>query len=58
MLESLKRISLGVLITSCVLVVVYLFGKFRHFIEAKLNNGKEFFLIHAWSEHSYKPDID
>ena len=58
MFESLKRISFGALIVSCVLVVVYLFGEFRHFIEVKFNNGKEFFLIDVWKDRSYKPDIN
>lgn len=58
MFESLKRISFGALIVSCVLVVVYLFGEFRHFIEVKFNNGKEFFLIDVWSNRAYKSEIN
>ena len=58
MFESLKRLSFGALIVSCVLVVVYLFGSFRHFIETQFNNGKEFFLIYLWLDRPYKPDID
>lgn len=60
MFESLKRISLGALITSCVFVVVYLFGVFRHYLEAKFNGGKEFSFVTSgrFREWTYKPDID
>ena len=54
MFESLKRISLGALIVSCVLVVIYLFGVFRHYLEEKFNGGTEFFVI-AWRSRDQMP---
>lgn len=54
MFESLKRISLGALIVSCVLVVIYLFGVFRHYLEEKFNGGNEYFVI-AWHSRDQMP---
>lgn len=54
MLESLKRISFGALIASCVLVVIIYFGIFRHYLEEKFNGGNEFFVI-TWRSRDLMP---